>query len=56
MDPSVNLGLPVLRGTSLETEFVAHVAREMGVKEFAELYHLDERLITRALEFEEAAA
>ncbi len=56
MNPAVNLGLPVLRGTSLETEFVAHAARGMGVEEFAKLYELRTDLVARALEFEEAAA
>ncbi len=56
MNPAVNLGLPVLRGTSLETEFVAHAARGMGVGEFAKLYELNADLVARALEFEEAAA
>jgi hypothetical protein len=57
MDPSVNAGLPTLRGTTLETGFLASLARiSGGVEPIAKLYELDMALMFRVMDFEEAAA
>jgi uncharacterized protein (DUF433 family) len=56
MDPHVNVGQPTLRGTRLETGFVASLALMSSADEVARLYQIDRHLVDRAIEFEEEAA
>ncbi len=56
MAPLVNLGQPTLRGTVLETRFVAGIARDIGPAQTAALYRIDRADIDRAIEFERVVA
>lgn len=56
MDPIVNVAQPSLVGTALETRFLAHVARDIGLNATADMYRLDRRMVGRAIEFEGAVA
>jgi uncharacterized protein (DUF433 family)/DNA-binding transcriptional MerR regulator len=57
MDPSIVGGNPVIRGTRLETQFIAAlVERGLPVTEIAETYHLSPKQVEQALEFQRAAA
>lgn len=57
MHPDVLGGNPVLRGTRLETQFIAALAdRGMSPQEIATTYHLEDKQVQRALEFNEAVA
>jgi hypothetical protein len=55
MRPEVNVGLPTLIGSRLETAFIARLAKLSSIQEVAGLYDLDAVVVSRALEFEEAA-
>ena len=55
MTPDINVGLPTLRGTRLETAFLLKLAKRMSLAQVAELYALPADLLSRAIEFEEAA-
>ena len=55
MRPEVNVGLPTLRGSRLETAFVARLAKLSSFDEVAALYGLEANVVARAVEFEEAA-
>lgn len=57
MDPSILGGNPVIKGTRLETQFIAVlVERGLPVAEIAETYHLSPEQVKQALEFQRAAA
>jgi len=57
MDPGVNIAKPTVVGTSLETRFVREMSDDLGGPErFTRLYGLDEVIVRRAIEFEEAVA
>jgi DNA-binding transcriptional MerR regulator len=56
MNPEVNVGLPTLEGTRLETSFVAKLVHLSSVQEVAELYELRPALVERGVEFEREAA
>ena len=55
MDPRVNVGLPTLRNSSLETSFITRLVRMSSVETVAQLYQKEPALLRRAVEFEEAA-
>ena len=49
-------GAPVIRGTRVETAFVAHLAKELDPQEILRLYpYLDDEGLYQALEFEHAS-
>lgn len=56
MNPSVNLAQPTLRGTSLETAFVAEATKAYGESTVVALYALEPPALRRALQFQEAVA
>ena len=56
MNPDVNVGLPTVVGSRLETSFVANLVKLSSEREVASLYGLDGRVIGRAVCFEELAA
>jgi DNA-binding transcriptional MerR regulator len=57
MNPDINVGLPTLRGTRLETSFLHGLVELSSVSDVARLYHLEEAKVRRAEAFElEAAA
>jgi DNA-binding transcriptional MerR regulator len=56
MSPLVNLGQPSVRGTSLETRFIAGMAADIGARQTSALYRLDLSLVSRAIAFEKAVA
>ncbi len=55
MRPDINAGLPTIRGTRLESSFIAELATLSSPREVATLYALPQAVVLRALEFEEAA-
>lgn len=55
MTPDLNAGQPTVRGTSLETRFVAALVRTSTIKDVARLYRIDEYRLRRATAFERAA-
>jgi hypothetical protein len=55
MRPELNAGLPSIRGTSLESEFVVAYAERTSTSEAASAFRLDEERIVRARAFEAAA-
>ena len=55
MNPDVNVGLPSLVGSRLETAFIARIVKLTSESEIALLYELSEEVVKRAVEFEEAA-
>jgi hypothetical protein len=56
MNPSVNVGLPTLRGTRLETSFLHGLVKLSSVPAIAKLYHLDQERLARVEAFEREAA
>lgn len=56
MNPEVNVGLPTLEGTRLETSFVAKLVGLSSVRQVAELYKLEFALVERGVAFEREAA
>jgi DNA-binding transcriptional MerR regulator len=56
MNPAVNVGLPTLRGSRLETSFLHGLVELSNVQAIAKLYHLDEAQLRRAEAFEREAA
>ena len=56
MTPDINVGLPTLRGTRLETGFLRGLVKRMSIDAVAALYDLPRGQLARAMEFEEAAA
>ena len=55
MRPELNAGLPTIRGTSLESEFVVAYAQRTSIAETATAFRIDEARIIRARAFEAAA-
>ncbi len=56
-DVDVMGGAPVIKGTRIETAFVAHVARGSDLDELAQLFeHVPRRALAQALDFEGIAA
>jgi hypothetical protein len=56
MNPQINVGLPTLCGTSLETGFLYGLVKISSVTEVAKLYRLNPDRVARAVEFQEDAA
>ncbi len=58
MDPHLNVGLPTVKGTRLETAFIAGMVADYcgSVERVAKIYRIAPAVIGRALEFQEAAA
>lgn len=56
MRPGLNLAQPTVRGTALETRFVAGMAGDVGIESVARLYRVEPAMVTRAVEFEKEVA
>lgn len=57
MQPGINVGLPTLLGTRLETAFIASIVNDYGsVDEAARIYRLPLFAVRRAVEFEREVA
>ncbi|MGD9933327.1 MAG: MerR family transcriptional regulator [Dehalococcoidia bacterium] len=55
MQPEINVGLPTLLGTRLESSFIAGLVAMSSEAEVARMYRLEASLVHRAVEFEAAA-
>lgn len=52
-NPRIVAGSPTIRGTRVETSFVAHLAQSLGVERVLELYpHMDREAVLQAANFE----
>lgn len=56
MNPDINVGLPTLRGTRLETAFIAGLVELSSVAVVSKLYQIEPQLVARGCEFEQEAA
>jgi uncharacterized protein (DUF433 family) len=52
-NPRIVAGSPTIRGTRVETSFIAHLVQSLGVERVLELYpHLDREAVLQATKFE----
>lgn len=56
MDPRVNMAQPTIRGTGLETRFIAQGTAAFGSEAFSQTYEIPAKLVTIAERFEREVA